>query len=166
MGSKKRGRVDVDGGGFIAVPTAVLKSAAFINLSYSAKSMLFELIVQLSLSNNGFLRATLKMLKPRGWSSQDTITRALKELEETELIFKTHQGGRPNRASLFAVTWTALHPSPKFDPGAHRAFRRGAWQGRELHQPIIIVSPITGSTCTDSRINEQALPVGLRQFSE
>ena len=162
---KRREKIDVDGGGFIPVPTAVLNSSAFTNLPFSAKVMLIELVRQISLVNNGFLRASLNMLKPRGWNSQDTITRALKELEKAELIFKTHQGGRPNRASLYAVTWTSLYPSPKFDPGAHRAFRRGAWRGNDSAPPIIISSPKTGSACTDDQINGEERSVGLHQES-
>ena len=162
MKSKKRyEKIDVDGGSFIPLPTAVLNSSAFTNLPFSAKVMLIELVRQISLVNNGFLRASLNMLKPRGWNSQDTITRALKQLEAAELVFKTHQGGRPNRASLYAVTWTSLYPSPKFDPGAHRAFRRGAWRGNDSPSPIIISSPEKGSASTSDRFKDEERSVGM-----
>lgn len=163
---KRREKIDVDGGSFIPFPTAVLSSSAFINLPFSAKVMLIELVRQISLANNGFLRASLNMLKPRGWNSQDTVTRALKQLEAAELIFKTHQGGRPNRASLYAVTWTSLYPSPKFDPGAHRAFRRGAWRGIDSPPPIIISSPKTGSASADDRLKGDDRSVSLHRESE
>jgi hypothetical protein len=162
MKSKKcREKIDVDGGSWIPLPMAVLNSSAFTNLPFSAKVMLIELVRQISLVNNGFLRASRNMLKPRGWNSQDTITRALKQLEAAGLIFKTHQGGRPNRASLYAVTWTSLYPSPKFDPGAHRAFRRGAWRGNDSPAPIIISSPKTGSASTHDRFKHEERSVDL-----
>lgn len=167
MKSKKpRKKIDVDGGRWIPLPTAVLNSSAFTKLPFSAKVMLIELVRQLSLVDNGFLRASLNMLKPRGWNSQDTITRALKQLEAAQLVFKTHQGGRPNRASLYAVTWTSLDPSPKFDPGAHRAFLRGAWRGSDSPSPIIISSPKTGSACTDDRLKGADRSVSLHRESE
>jgi hypothetical protein len=167
MKSKKcREKIDVDGGSWIPLPMAVLNSSAFTNLPFSAKVMLIELVRQISLVNNGFLRASRNMLKPRGWNSQDTITRALKQLEAAELIFKTHQGGRPNRASLYAVTWTSLYPSPKFDPGAHRAFRRGAWRGNDSPAPIIISSPKTGSASTHGRFKHEERSVDLNSKSE
>lgn len=163
---KRREKIDVDGRSWTPLPTAVLNSSAFTNLPFSAKVMLIELVRQLSLVDNGFLRASRNMLKPRGWNSQDTITRALKQLEAAELVFKTHQGGRPNRASLYAVTWASLYPSPKFDPGAHRAFRRGAWRGKDSLPPIIISSPKTGSTCTDDRLKGDERAVSLHRESE
>lgn len=162
MSRKKRGeRIDVDGKAFVPLPIAVLNSPAFTSLNFSAKAMLIELVRQLSPGNNGFLRASQNMLKPRGWNSQDTITRALKQLEAAELVFKTHQGGRPNRASLYAVTWISLYPSPKFDPGAHRAFRRGAWRGNDSPSPIIISSPEKGSASTSDRFKDEERSVGM-----
>lgn len=122
---------DRDGNQYFALPHAVLDSAAYQELSPSAKALLIELGRQLGRDNNGMLIATLKKLKPRGWRSNDVITRALKELKGAGLVYQTVKGYRPNRASWYAVTWYALAESKKYDTGATAGFVRGAYRLKE-----------------------------------
>jgi hypothetical protein len=147
---KKGAKIDVDGGHFAPLPIAVWKSSAYLGLSHAAKNLLVEFLIQIGPSNNGHLIATRAKLRARGWTSQETISRCLKELEEAELIFKMFQGHRPNRASLYAVTWTAVSKSDKFDPGAHIAFRRGSWRLKDS-PTVAPLRPIQGKSCTDDR---------------
>ncbi len=108
MARKKHGQQDRDGGAFLAVPMAVLNSAAYISLCPSAKALLWDMAAQLRMENNGDLTIAMKVMEKRGWKSETTIHKAKKELLESGLLFLTRQGMRPNKASLFAVTWRKL----------------------------------------------------------
>jgi hypothetical protein len=48
----------------------------------------------------------MSILKPRGWTSPETVSYALRELQHYGLIVLTRQGGL-HAASLYALTW---HP--------------------------------------------------------
>jgi hypothetical protein len=97
-----------DAGAFITVPMAVLNSQAYLRTGAHARMLLFDLFAQYRGNNNGDLCAAWKVMKPRGWRSEDTLARAKKQLLDLGLIFETRRGARPNKASLYAVTWCAL----------------------------------------------------------
>ncbi|MGN6581022.1 MAG: hypothetical protein ACTHJ1_13715 [Bordetella sp.] len=124
---KRKGDSQRDGTAFVALPTAVLDSSAYLGLSHPAKALMIELARQLGRGNNGRLLASAKMLGPRGWRSNDVITRALRELQGAGLIHQTVKGQRPHRASWYAVTWYTLADHHDYDAGAAQAFRRGAY---------------------------------------
>lgn len=125
----RKGDTGREAGGFVALPWSVLDSPAFQGLSHPARSLLLELARQFVRDNNGRLLASLTQLKDRGWSSNDTITRALRELLGAGLVFQTVQGQRPNRASWYAITWRNLDRHAGYDTGAVEGFRRGAYRG-------------------------------------
>jgi hypothetical protein len=103
--AKSKGRRE--SGNFTAIPHAVQESPNWRHCSGTAIKLLCELARQYRGHNNGDLCAALTILKPRGWSSPDTVTWALRELVHYGLIVLTRQGGL-NRASLYAVTWLAI----------------------------------------------------------
>jgi len=116
-----------DPGGFVALPWSVIDSPAYQGLSHPAKSLLLEIARQFVRDNNGCLLASGAYLKLRGWSSNDVISRALKELIKAGLIHQTVMGHRPNKASWFAVTWRTLDRHREYDAGAIETFHRGAY---------------------------------------
>lgn len=128
---KKRGHDSSrDAGGFVALPWAVLDSQAYRQLSHPARSLLLEIARQVVGDNNGRLLASASYLAPRGWSSNDVITRAKRELLEAGFVHETVKGQRPNRAGWYAVTWRALDRHDGYDTGASAAFERGAYARR------------------------------------
>ena len=70
-----------DAGGFIALPWAVVDSPAFTSLSVYARALLLELARQYVRDNNGRLLLTRERMAARGWTSNDTLTKARRELE-------------------------------------------------------------------------------------
>ena len=76
---------------------------------HPARSLLYELIRQLSGRNNGHLQLASAWLKKRGWKSADVVQRAKGELLERGLIVLTRQGGLNSGPCFYAVTW--LHIS-------------------------------------------------------
>ena len=92
-------------GRFAGIPHSVLNTQEYIKCPASAKALLIELVMQYNGCNNGKLMATLKLLKKRGWSSQHTITRAIRSLLNAKLIKCTRLGRRPNTAAWYAITW-------------------------------------------------------------
>lgn len=169
---RDRTKVDRDGTGFIALPHVVVDSPAWAKLTWPARSLLVELARQYRPNMNGRLLATTKILEPRGFNSHQTVSRALAELESAGFIYKTCQGGRPARASLYAVTWHALDaPRDLYDHDAHRIFPRGAYRQTPSSENAALIptsgaekvsaDPIIGSAayekpnpCPDDRVSK------------
>jgi hypothetical protein len=128
-GSKKRD-ISRDPGGFVALPWTVLDCPAYIALSHPARGLLVEFSRQIGRDNNGRLLASAAYLGPRGWTSNDVLTRSKRELLDAGFIFETVKGQRPHRASWYAVTWRALDQIPGYDAGTAAAFERGAYLKR------------------------------------
>ena len=97
-----------ENGIFIALPHAVIKSAAWRGLTPKAKVLLIELFIQYNGHNNGNLCAAPKTMAEFGWKGNSTLPAARQELEHSGLIILTKQGGR-NRPNLYAVTWKAIN---------------------------------------------------------
>jgi len=90
----------------------------FQSLSGSALKVLHFLVRQYNGRNNGNLSATITQLKPRGIASTATLTKALGELQDKNLIVRTRQGRFINpggRCALYAVTWYAIDDCPGLD---------------------------------------------------
>jgi len=102
---------DDPNGAIMATPHYVLNCSAYKTLSGNAIRLLFDIGMQYNgKNNNGALLASWRyMSEKRGWTSASSLKNALNELEERQLIFKTVQGHRPNKASWFAVCWAALN---------------------------------------------------------
>jgi hypothetical protein len=144
----RRGDAGRDAGGFVALPWAVLDSPAYSGLSHPAKALLLEFARQFVRDNNGRLLCSMAYLGPRGWRSNDVITRAVRELVAAGFVHQTAQGHRPSKASWYAVTWRALDRHPGYDVGALESFQRGAYRlaapapsTAEINQP----TPSTGA---------------------
>ena len=93
---------------FVMLDHALLKSPRYLGLSYKAKILLTDALVQFNGKNNGDFCLTLSVMKQRGWSSNDTLSRAIKELIDAEFLVLTRQGGR-NKCNLYGVTWIEIH---------------------------------------------------------
>jgi hypothetical protein len=125
-----------DGGGFILLPLCVLNGAAYLGVGAHARMLLVDLAAQYRGDNNGDLCAAFSMMKRRGWKSTHTLQAAKLELIEAGLIVETRKGARPNKASLYAVTWYALDDcGGKLEVSA-RAFPRGAYRLKDT-LPVI-----------------------------
>lgn len=134
-----------DGGRFFIIPESVLNGAAYISLSAHARMLLFDLYTQYNGNNNGDLCMAFSMMKRRGWKSTHTLQAAKKELLESDLIVETRKGGRPNLASLYAVTWNALddcNGKLDFDP---RVFPRGAYKLKDRPPAIAKITSLNAA---------------------
>ncbi|MFZ4553665.1 MAG: hypothetical protein ACOYNQ_03835 [Burkholderiales bacterium] len=142
-GSKKK-RIE---GPFIALPLTVLDSPGFRTLSNASIRVLLMVARQYNGSNNGRLLATPKQLAFYGCNSHDTIAKARRELVEHGLLFQTRQGGRPNRASWYALSWQNLDRHPDYDPGTAEAFvgQRRAYERYLPERKIDCLIPTIGT---------------------
>ncbi len=123
---------------FLALPYSVLQSKSFITLSAKAVKLLIDLAAQYRGDNNGDLAAAWKLMRPRGWRSEDTLNKAKQELLSSELIYEARKGRRPNVCSLYALTWFELNLSAKHDYTARSGFKRGAYR---LREPLVMAHP-------------------------
>lgn len=124
---KRHGASSRDAGGFVPIPWLVLDSPAYQTLSHPAKALLVEIARQFHGDDNGRMIVTLAHLKPRGWTSYDTIQRAKQELLDAGLIHETVKGHRPNKASWYALTWLSLDKLDGYDQGTAAGFVRSAY---------------------------------------
>ena len=106
--SRKKKAPERAEGSFCVLPHRILDSRAYLGLNFAAKALLMDLVRQLNGYNNGHLQLTTTWLRPRGWSSSDTINKSTKELIDSFLVIKTRQGGLNIGSSQFAVTWLQI----------------------------------------------------------
>ena len=97
-----------DGRQFITIPFVVLDRPSFYALSSSGNKLLLDIIRQYNGYNNGYLCCCFSIMQKCGWKSKETLQKAKTDLIKSGLIIETRKGGRPNRASYYAVTWLAL----------------------------------------------------------
>lgn len=76
--------------------------------SASAIKLLCELARQYNGYNNGNLCASRSILAPRGWTSPEVITWAVRELLHFGFITQTRQGRLFMGPNLYALTWHAI----------------------------------------------------------
>ena len=143
----KRSKEKRDGDRYIALPHVVIDSPSYRQLGYAARALLIDIARQYTGSNNGRLVACTKYLKPMGWTSNDTITRAVGELKNAGLLIETRMGMRPNRAAWFALGWYTLDASDGMDIDA-KHYRTGQYKIAALIPTIGVshawIAPIAG----------------------
>lgn len=89
---------------FFALRHDLLDYPQYIALSDKAKVLLIDICRQYNGFNNGDFCLTLSVMRARGWVSNDTLTRATRELVEAGLLELTRQGGR-NKCNLYGLTF-------------------------------------------------------------
>lgn len=126
---KAKGRAE--SGSFVKLPHQVIRSLQFAALPAPAVKALCGLLAQYRGNNNGDLTAAMSIMQKYGWTSRDTLKRALDDLLAAGFIIVTRQGG--NRiARLYAVTFYAVDACDKFDPGVKAtAAAPGNWKQRD-----------------------------------
>ena len=103
---------------YAMLPKRVVISDAYLSLPASAMRLLSLALCQYNGSNNGDIAITQSQLKPHGFRSTDTLTRALKRLRATGLLILTRQGGFANggkRPNLYAFSWLDIPKNPKLE---------------------------------------------------
>ena len=119
-----------ESGGYVALSFVVIRSQSFTRLSAYAVKLLTDLLAQYKGDNNGDLCAAWTVMRPRGWKSKDTLSKALKELRAGGWLEVTRQGGR-HMATLYAVTFYAIDDCKgKLDVRATSS-PRGTWKKNE-----------------------------------
>lgn len=114
-------------GSFSALPHGVMDSNAFQGAGHPARSLLYELIRQLSGRNNGHLQLASPWLKKRGWNSADVVQRAKAELITRQLAIKTRLGGLNAGPDLWAVTWLPISDFTGLTEVSAMTYHPGAW---------------------------------------
>ena len=107
--SKVKGRRET--GRFAALPHAVINTQDYTGLSYKAKALLVDIIHQYNGKNNGDFTVAYSILRKRGWKREATISGAVKELMEANLVIRTREGQFRNphsRCALYAITWQPI----------------------------------------------------------
>ena len=127
-------------GRFTILPHVVIHSEQFRQLGFAARALLFDIAAQYNGKSNGSLVCCTKYLRPLGWNSNGTVTRAIKELKESGLLIQTRQGMMPpySQAAWFALGWFGLDITEglDIDPKYYRCCQL---------TPIKTLTPIKGA---------------------
>ena len=102
---KAKGRAE--SGSYLQLWHQVLRSPRFAALPAQAVKALCGLLAQYRGNNNGDLTAALSIMQPYGWSSRDTLKRALDDLLAAGFIIVTRQGG-PRISSSWLAKFARL----------------------------------------------------------
>lgn len=123
-------------GRFAALPHAVMDSTAFMGASYSARSLLLELVRQHTGGNNGHFQLATGWLRRRAWKSSDMVQRAKVEVITRQLAIKTRLGGLNAGPDLWAVTWLPISDYAGLTEVSAMTYHPGAWHF--LNPPVPI----------------------------
>jgi hypothetical protein len=113
---------------FVMIGSDLLSSAAYLDLSFSARAMLVEIVHFYNGRNNGAIWASQKVLDSRGFS-KNTATKALKELRSHGFLYMTKRGGNiAGGCSWYALTWLSIDrkDGQQLDNFINHAYKR--WQ--------------------------------------
>jgi hypothetical protein len=138
---------------FAGIPRVVMECPDYVALGPNAIRLLVEMACQYKGRNNGDLCPSYTLMKPRGFKSKATLTKAIRELVAADLLMLTRQGGRNNTASLYAITWEAIDdlPNKRLEVSATRKAprsfeleRQGGWKesSKRVVQKLGLSSPI------------------------
>ena len=136
---------------FIQISDLVLTSEAYKDLSFSARSMLIEMVKYFNGRNNGYIFISKQVLRSRGFS-KNTATKALKELASHGLIYMTKRGGNLNGGcSWYAITWKPINRMEGQNLENFVANAYAKWQplikkdrseiGSAQHQNLVLIRP-------------------------
>ena len=95
--------------GFLHLHRPLLEEPDFIALKGNSIKLLIDLGAQYNGRNNGDLCAAMTVMRKRGWTSNQQLSKALAELLERNLIMQTRQGGLNAGPNLYAITWQPIH---------------------------------------------------------
>lgn len=113
---------------FVALPWFLINCSKYQKSRGNSIKLLTQVAEQYNGNNNGDLQASFSVLKEKGWSSSETLNRALNELLSNGLLIKTRQGYFPNTCSLFALTWHKVDASDKYDNSNIIGTIDGGWR--------------------------------------
>lgn len=131
---RRNGPVSVRGV-WVALSLQFLTSTACASLSPHATKALLDLVSQLgwNAKGNGDLSAAPAVMRPRGWTSYETLKAALRELMDAKLIVMTRQGSK-RRCTLYAITlWPMDCDFSKLDHGPG-CYATEDWRGEREHR--------------------------------
>lgn len=111
---------------FALIPHEVIHSDNWAKASKPCRALVVDLASQYAGHNNGDLSASIKLMRPLGWTSPGTLHDLLHEAAYYGLLVQTRQGGLLAGASLYALGWKPIdactdsksHACKLDDPGA------------------------------------------------
>lgn len=93
---------------YAAIEHRVIDSAAYADLSFSARSLLQLIVRQLTKDNNGHLQAAFAWCSRYGFGSEHTLRTAIADLISHGFIYRTRSHGANGAWAQYAVTWLPI----------------------------------------------------------
>ncbi|GAA5101636.1 hypothetical protein [Wohlfahrtiimonas larvae] len=102
---KLKAQEEINGATFSMLRHDVFNSKAYFALSPIAAKLLLDAMAIYNRLNNGDLSFAFSVMKDKGWNSETTLRKAIKELLDAEFLILSRQGGRNNRPNLYALSF-------------------------------------------------------------
>lgn len=146
---KSKGRRE--SGPFIAVPRSILDSREYADLSSRAIRLLFDVYAQFRGYNNGDLSVAWSLMKPRGWTSKDQLTKARDELLEKGWLGISRRPRARRDPELYYLTFLAIDDCKgKLDVQA-TVTPTNEWKNNSLPRSTGKLDPQHGAKSADER---------------
>lgn len=98
-------------GSFAGIPRDVMKTEDYTGLGGNSIRLLNEFARMYNGKNNGDLSAAWSIMRARGFNSEATLARAVKELKDAGFIRVSRPGhfsGRKSTPTLYCLTWLSI----------------------------------------------------------
>lgn len=141
---------------FASFPVSLITHPAFSKLSGNGFKLLGAMLCGYVGNNNGHLVATHSQMRRFGFSSKDSLSRAIRELLAYGLIVRTRTQVRRSPA-LYALTWLPINapqPGAPYDAGVASTVEAGddwrhvdiSWASSGLRVPLGAAHPAGDAT--------------------
>lgn len=107
--SKLKAQEEINGAKFSMFRHDVFNSKEYYSLSPIAVKLLVDAMAIYNRLNNGDLSFAFSIMKDRGWKSETTLRKAIKELLDANFLILSRQGGRNNRPNLYALSFYKIN---------------------------------------------------------
>lgn len=107
--SKLKAQEEINGANFSMLRHDVFNSKEYYSLSSIAVKLLVDAMAIYNRLNNGDLSFAFSIMKDRGWKSETTLRKAIKELLDANFLILSRQGGRNNRPNLYALSFYKIN---------------------------------------------------------
>lgn len=115
---------------FLSLPSRMITSDEFAQLSPRAVKLLVDLGAQYNGYNNGDLAMPWSLMSSRGWSSKDQLNKARAELLAAGFILLTSHGNFAHRSpTTYAITWRAIDETKNTVEVAPTKNAPNTWRG-------------------------------------
>lgn len=106
---KIKAQESINGSTYSMLRHDVFNSKEYYSLSPISAKLLIDAMAIYNRLNNGDLSFAFSIMKDKGWNSETTLRKAIKELLDANFLILTRQGGRNKTPNLYALSFYPIN---------------------------------------------------------